>query len=153
MKNKNGFYIGWQAIAPDEYVKKIRQALGFLFVVVPIVALSLVLSQQGFEDSHFEFGKTTTVRGLLVKYPVPMLKMNEGDGIKSILLVGFGKKGAAVDIATIENTLQQDLEKIPVELNGTLIYHDGKTLLELTEGQWHRQSVNVKRFIPCVIMN
>ncbi|MEO1257638.1 MAG: hypothetical protein AAFZ15_02540 [Bacteroidota bacterium] len=149
MENKkNDFYIGWKSEAPDAFAQKIKKFIWIILFVVPIVAMSLVLSQQGFEDSNFEFGTLTAVEGTLFLEPVPMIKTMENGKIKTILLVGFGKIGA-------EKTFEAYLEKNPdkktalnnadIKLNGTLIYHDGKTLLELTEGinsiiKWENKS-------------
>ena len=148
--NKNEFYIGWQSEAPDSFARKIKKFIWIILIIVPIVAMSLVLSQQGFEDSNFEFGTLTEIEGTLFMEPVPMIKTTENGKVKTILLVGFGKFGA-------EKTFEAYLDKNPgkkaalnnfnVKLNGTLIYHDGKTLLELTEGAnsiigWENKTVN-----------
>lgn len=132
--NKDEFYIGWQEKAPNVYANKSKLFIWIILLIIPVVALSLVLSQKGFEDSNFEFGKLTEVEGVLVYKPVPMLKTKTPDGIKSIVLVGFGKKGAEEDLAFFEKLNKSNLENKMVILKGTLIYHNGKTLLELTEG-------------------
>ena len=54
--------------------------------------------------------------------------------IKSILLVGFGKMGAEKDIGLMEKKEGTKLYGAHVKFKGTRIYHDGKELLELTEG-------------------
>ena len=134
------FYIGWQTKAPEVYSAKVRGFIRLLLLIVPLVAALLVLTQRGFEASVFEFGKLTTVEGILLRDPVPMLKVPLGkdafqkDRYSSILLVGFGKKGADQDLAAIEQHLGKPLSNKAVQLRGTLIYHDGKTALELTEG-------------------
>ncbi len=133
--NKNDFYIGWQDTAPDTYANKAKKFIWVVLLIIPLVALLLVLTQEGFEDSNFEFGKLTEIEGFMVYDPTPMIKTFESDGVKSILLVGFGKMGAENDIAEFENIENIDLENKSIKLNGTLIYHNGKTVLELTEGK------------------
>lgn len=133
MNQQDNFYIGWQEKVPEEYKKRIRSYVvfvGLLFLLVPAI---VVLSQQGFRDSQFELGKLTKVEGVLTKSPVPMLKVDKGGEIHSIILIGFGKFGAEKDIALIEEE-EGDLEGKNVTLEGTMIYHKGKTLLELTKG-------------------
>ncbi|MGB1242215.1 MAG: hypothetical protein ACPG49_06820 [Chitinophagales bacterium] len=137
---QDDFYIGWQPKSPRSYAKTMKLFIAMLFVLVPLSAFLLVSSQNKFSTSNFEFGKTTEIEGVLVKKPVPMLKLKGGatfDGkivYQSILLVAFGKRGAKGDILAMENK-EGDLEGKTVRLKGTLIYGDGKTLLELTEGK------------------
>ncbi|MEM8909544.1 MAG: hypothetical protein AAGD05_16980, partial [Bacteroidota bacterium] len=53
---------------------------------------------------------------------------------QSILLVGFGKKGAEADLANIAQSTGQSWVNHQVELRGTLIYYDDKVVMELSEG-------------------
>ncbi len=137
---KDDFYIGWQDKSPKSHAKVIQLFIGLLLVVVPLTAFLLVKHQKNFSTSNFEFGKTTEIEGILVKKPVPMLRLEGGitaDGkmsYQNILLVAFGKRGAKGDIMAMESQ-KGDLEGQLVRLKGTLIYGDGKTLLELTEGK------------------
>lgn len=132
---KDDFYIGWQPDAPDFFSQKIKKAVLVLFLLTAVVATSFVLSQRGFESSVFEFGEMKTIEGILMKTPVPMLKIYGKDsGVKSILLVGFGKMGAEKDLEAYEKEKEVDLNQKKVKLRGTRIYHDGKEILELTEG-------------------
>ncbi len=52
-----------------------------------------------------------------------------------LLLIGFGKHGAEGTIEVWEEQVGASLEGKKIKVNGTLIYHDGKTLLELTKGK------------------
>lgn len=71
--------------------------------------------------------------------PFPMLKLHLGTdhtgkvNYQSVLLIGFGKFGAEPTISAMEEQHGEKLEGKKVKLEGTLIYHDGKTLLELTK--------------------
>ena len=161
--NKNDFYIGWQEKAPDGYANKSKKFIWILFLIIPVIAISLVLSQQGFESSNFEYGKLTDIEGVLFLEPVPMIKIKEKETgkIKSILLVGFGKMGAGKTFQEYQD--QSDvhdfnLNNVLIKLRGTLIYHDGKTLLELTEGvssiiDWPSNSVTLPPTQKSVIGN
>lgn len=136
MKQTDEFYIGWQDKSPSTYIQKSKRFFYVLLFLVPIIGVTLVSTQKGFEDATFEFGNITTVEGILVTQPVPMLKVKDENSksVKSILLVGFGKKGALETIAAIEESIGEDIEGRGVKLSGTRIYHDGKELLELTDG-------------------
>ena len=137
--DQNDFYIGWQPDAPDAFSNKTRRFVWVLLVLVSLFAILLVLSQRGFVDGVFEFGKLTEVEGILVRTPVPMIKVKKGSDNKgnntfqSILLVGFGKTGADSTLNAIEKEQGRSLENESFRLKGTLAYYDGKKVLELTE--------------------
>ena len=133
MSENNDFYIGWQEKMPKSYALKVRQYVIVALMIVALVAVSFVMGQRGFAASVFEYGELTTIEGVLIKSPVPMLKIQEDGNIKSVILVGFGKFGAEETIDSMERGAM-NLEFQSVRLRGTRIYHDGKELLELTEG-------------------
>ncbi|GAB2584015.1 hypothetical protein [Spirosoma areae] len=138
MKPETDFYIGWQAEAPAPFRKAVRLAVIALAVVVPIMAGLLVWQQRGFSGAVFEYGQLTTLEGELIRAPMPFLrvlvKQPAGNAplFERILLIGFNKRGA-------DSTLNQweakrgSLAGKTLTVRGTLIYHDGKAALELTE--------------------
>jgi len=138
--NQNNFYIGWQEKAPKPYAKAIKRFVGAVIILIVLIATLLVFTQRDFVNSVFEFGKLSTHEGILVKAPVPMLKVPAGSNVdgtplyNSILLIGFGKFGAEATLADIEEAQEQDLGGKMVKLKGTLIYYQGKKALELTQG-------------------
>jgi len=136
---KDDFFIGWSEETPNGYSKTSNF---FVLILIPIILLTtflLVNSQKDFSASTFEFGETTTIEGTLIKHPAPMLRLFSGNDLSGkpifqhVLLVAFGKFGAGETLAAIEET-EGDLDGQAVKLQGTLIYHDGKTTLELLEG-------------------
>ncbi len=126
------FYIGWRDEMPLSNRRFIKRILIGLFVVIPILAFELVSMQKPFNHHHFEFGTITEVTGIYHDNPVPILEVSSEDSIAYILLVGFGKFGAEEIISDIESE-QGKLDGKEVIFNGTLIYGDGITLLELTD--------------------
>jgi len=137
---KSEFFVGWMEKTPEGQGKFLRRNLLLLTGIVALVGAALVISQRGFTDSVFEFGQLTTLEGILVDDPVPMLKILtvNSDPInptfERILLVGFGKMTALNAINKMEKA-HGDLWGKPVRLRGSLIYHDGKKALELTEDE------------------
>lgn len=133
------FYIGWQEEASNSQANWIKQKVWIGALVVPLLALALVLAQQPFASSTFELGKEVQLTGILLKSPVPMLQVDHGfdqEGspvVQTILLVAFGKHGAEAIISEAEQQSGKDLQHTIVDLKGSLIYHDGKTLLEVKE--------------------
>lgn len=138
--NQQEFFIGWQEKSPPTYAQTIKKYVGVVVFLVIVVASALVLSQRGFLNSNFELGQLSTVEGILTTDPVPMLKVYQGAdqngklAYQSILLVGFGKKGAEATLAAIEAEQGQSLDGKTVQLEGTLIYYGGRTVMELTKG-------------------
>lgn len=133
------FYIGWQDAAPDGIAKRVRQFVLVVTVVVAAVSGLLVLNQSGFATSTFEYGEPSELEGILVKIPAPFLRVFRGNDetgapvFQNILLVAVGKHGAAEMLLAMENQLGHSLEGRMVKMRGFLIYHDGKTLMEVEE--------------------
>ncbi|HMO38777.1 MAG TPA: hypothetical protein PKC76_07805 [Saprospiraceae bacterium] len=137
---KDEFYIGWQDKAPVSYAQKIRQWILLMIFIIPAVSALLVLGQRPFADSTFEITQLRTMEGILIREPIPCLKMPLGSDAKGIqqfqriLLIGFGKKSAGPTLDAIERAQGQILNGKSVKLAGKLIYVDGTLAMELTEG-------------------
>ena len=131
------FYIGWMAQAPDAYAKHVRKVLIALVFLVIIVATILSIQQRKFSTSSFEFGKVTQVTGIYQSFPVPAIRViHRGDAVGpksyiTIPLVGYGKFGPERVIRQLENTHHTRLDGKKITLAGTLLYSDGKTLLQI----------------------
>lgn len=126
------FYIGWMTKAPKSFVKYVKIILLILFPVAFIVAFILASDQKKFSTANFEFGKTTEVKGFFYNDPVPMLKVFDKDSMSITLpLVGYGKHGAETGIMELEKQKGTSLNGKEVTLKGTLIYGDGKILLQI----------------------
>ena len=127
---KDGFYIGYLDNMPARYSMLLRKMLIGIFLGLIILAYVLVRSQQGFATSTFELGNSTEVEGILTIEPVPMLTLPQS--AESILLIGYGKFGAETTLLQALGSEFKRNSQYRVRMQGTLIYHDGKTLLELT---------------------
>ncbi|MEZ4899005.1 MAG: hypothetical protein R2806_19335 [Saprospiraceae bacterium] len=131
MNHRDPFYIGWQDTSPGRFLKNTVWVLGFLGA---LVAIGWVMGQRPFGNGVFHYGKLRTFEGVLVMKPAPMLKVPNGTGWNSILLVGAGKHGAGATIEALWDILEQPLNGRWVALEGTLVEDDGKQVLELTKG-------------------
>lgn len=137
--NKDDFYIGYLPNMPDSYKSPIRWAIIALVVLLPLIAVLIVMNQKNFSRGHFEFGKITTLRGLVSNEPIPTIKIIHGKDIhgntsyQTIPLIGYGKFGASGFVEDFKKRINHPLEDVTVNLHGTLLYRDGKTLFELTE--------------------
>ena len=146
--NNQEFYIGWMPKAPASFAKQVKRTLFVLFPLALIAGLLLASFQKRFSTARFEFGKATLVKGIYIAMPVPMLRVTGGKDIwgnasyVSIPLVGYGKHGAKTAIAELEkekNTLFNNKE---LAIKGTLLYSDGKILLQVNKDEDPVVSVN-----------
>ena len=147
--NNDEFYIGYLNKAPEgihRFTKKI--VIGLIAGALAVAAL-LVVGQQEFYPSTFEFQQYQTFTGTFHTFPYPMLRVLETDeagGVPSYAhyyLVNFGKMGT--------QELANTYDGKRVELEGALIYRDDQVMIELkpetikvaTSGQAHPESEGV----------
>jgi len=133
----NDFYIGWMSKSPRSFSNFIKKYLAALIILVVVLGLTLALLQKKFATGTFEFGKLTRIKGVYLNNPVPAIKVVNGKNIWgqisyiTIPLVGYGKHGADGIISDIEKEKSVVLNKKLVTLIGTLLYNDGKTILQV----------------------
>lgn len=131
------FYIGWMANAPWIFARFMKNWLLMLFPLAILLGALLALSQKQFGTGNFEFGRLTEVKGIYFSNPVACIKVISGKDIwgnpsyMTIPLVGYGKHGAEGAIAEIENANKIHLDQKEITLKGTLLYNDGKTILQI----------------------
>lgn len=136
---EDAFYIGWMPHAPKSFAAWIKKYLMVLLPVVIVLGVLLALSQKKFGTGNFEFGRLIEVKGIYFDKPVPMLKVVNGKNIWGsenfimVPLIGFGKHGADGTIADIEKEKNISLDGKEVTLKGTLLYNDGKLLMQIDE--------------------
>ncbi|MFT6971567.1 MAG: hypothetical protein ACI9Z3_002142 [Roseivirga sp.] len=156
--SKEEFYIGYLPKAPKRIGRFAILASFFALVLLVFGAFNMISNQKIISNGTYEYGDLTELEGLLYSDPAPFLKVFQGKDIngnqiyKNILLINFGKFGAEESIRKIKAKSGGDLSKVWVKLRGTLIFHNGVTLMELTENenayQSHRplaQSISYQR--------
>ena len=135
MKNKE-YYIGWNDKIPDRNKKALKKILIPTFVLIPVIAFVLVFFTKPFTDHTFELGSVKEFTGVYFGKPFPVLFLDKGQFPKGFdpyaMLVGYGKSGATGLIHSIES-FQGSLSGKKIKIQGTLIYGDGKILIELTK--------------------
>jgi hypothetical protein len=120
------FYIGHEAAAPARIAKNVRVAVLVLIAVAAILAVLIAVSQRGFEAGESEYGTKRTFEGVISLRPYPRLLVSRPGASTSYSrysLVAPGKRGA--------QDLVRDFDGRLVQLNGTLIYRDGVTMVEV----------------------
>jgi len=139
MQQNSEFYIGWQAEVPPGIARQVRRYILALAVLVPLFIILVAAFQRGFSNAVFEYGKQTKLEGVYTSAPVPFLTIQNGTDaagqpvFQKILLVGPGKFGFQTEVSNPRTTHVSDGET--VKTSGFLIYHDGKTAMEVSEIQ------------------
>lgn len=131
MATDNEFYIGWSPDAPAGIAKYVRRIVFLLIALATGGAIILALQQRKFSTSAFEFGQLTAVKGFYHQFPVPSLKVMDAETYITIPLVGYGKSGADGVMLALEKEKNMQLENRLITLKGTLLYSDGKALLQV----------------------
>jgi len=128
MKRKE-FYVGYFNQPPKGIRRFITSVVAFLVLITITLAWIIAYHQRGFIPSIYEYDQKVTLSGLLISKPVPAIQLNLGKSaknaplIQTIPIVAFGKKGGDQLVKALSGSL--------VIVEGHLIYHDGKTLIEI----------------------
>ena len=125
-------YVGYLPAMARPLARFLRPRVAALALCAAALSAALAATQGDFGPGVFEFGTRRTFEGLVAREPVPMLLLrrpglvSERGAFSRFLLVGEGKRGAGREIAGLEGRL--------VRLEGTLIWRDGATLIEVVSG-------------------
>ena len=131
------FYIGWMQQAPKSFASWVKKYLFVLLPIIIVLGVLLALSQKQFGTGNFEFGTLTEVKGIYFNAPFPNIKVVDGKDIWgnenyiTVPLIGFGKHGADAVIADLEKEKNISFEGKEIILKGTLLYNDGKLLMQI----------------------
>lgn len=125
------FYIGYLPQAPPGIARRVRIAVLLIAVAGVAGAAALAGLHRRLPASMFEFGADQTeFTGVLVSEPYPVLRVRRphgdpgsGEAWSRYLLVAPGKFGA--------QALARGFDGATVRLRGTLVYFDGRTMIEV----------------------
>jgi len=134
MKKKDEFYVPYLEGSLGKKTKRTLKRF-VISVVVLITASALVFSfsQKPFKNSTFELTSATEITGVFHENPYPMLRVEVAENtFKNILLLGFGKSSANPFLEKLQNEVP-DLNGKTLNIEGNLIYYNGKTLLQITD--------------------
>jgi len=127
---RDEFFVGYLPQAPPVLARWLRGRVLALLLLVAATAAVLVVSQRPFDRSVFEFGVTRSFEGRieLAPYPTlvverPGLRAGDVPAVSRYLLVSFGKRGAPAAV--------RELAGRRVRLEGSLVYRDDRTMIEL----------------------
>ncbi|MFD2587641.1 hypothetical protein ACFSQJ_11910 [Croceitalea marina] len=134
MKNDE-FYIGYV----DEVGSKTKKSLK-KFVIASLLILAggaflFGFFQKSAVNSAFDFGNPTKLSGIYHESPYPMLRVSlSGSEFKDLVLLGFGKFGPNAYLKDLREK-EGNLNGKHLNIEGQLIYYNGKTLLEIDDSQ------------------
>ena len=126
------FYIGYAPVAPRKLAAFRRRVICLLALLAVCLAGSIVLSQQPFVGSLFEFLEYRKFRGIAEEQPYPALLIERpgiaagGAAFSRYFLTIPGKRNAVSETSGLNGR--------EVRAEGALIYVDGETMVELKEG-------------------
>jgi hypothetical protein len=133
---KEQFFIGWNGELSQHNKKILKRFLIPIFIFVPLLCFLLIYFTKPFEDTNFELGNVKEFVGTFQDSPFPVLILEPGQVADDLnhhaLLVGYGKNGAETFIKEIEQS-EGKLAGRKIKIQGTLIYGDGRVLIELTK--------------------
>ena len=138
MPDTREFYVGYFPEAPEATGMMMKCIIYILAISTIVVAALIAWQQKKFATTNFENGLFTEVNGYLFSKPTPHLLVPLGRDFQNrplyqtVLLVGFGKAGADKLIFS-KRINWEKAEGSKVHLTGSLIYGDGKTLLQVDE--------------------
>lgn len=122
------FYVGYQPHAQPGTRRFLAPRIAGVCAVALLIGLLIAQTQTPFAAAQFEFGVTRTFEGVVAEFPYPTLLIarpgrSESMPYSRYLLTAQGKFGAA--------PLFQGLAGHRVRLDGSLIYRDGQTMIEV----------------------
>ena len=129
MSSRDDFYVGYLPDAPQGLGRWLRLVIPALLVLVAVVAAILVTRQDRFGTGVFEFGVERELTGIVLELPYPTLFVLQSEGSSTgaehepLLLVALGKHGPSELVGGMHGQ--------PVRARGTLVYRDGRAMLEV----------------------
>ncbi|MGV6830781.1 MAG: hypothetical protein ACWA5P_04340 [bacterium] len=149
MKKDKEFFVPYieGSLGPNTKRSMKRFVIGALiFLIVSVIIFSFF--QKPFDNSTFELTQTSRIEGVFHENPYPMLRVQlDQNNFKNVVLLGFGKSSASPYLESLLHE-QGDLIGKTLAIEGNLIYHNGKTLLQITDEEKVVLVSNVKQNIP-----
>lgn len=131
------FYVGYLDRAPREIAAWVRHWVVLILVFALLTAATFTIGQSPFGPAVYEFGNTRRLEGVVVEKPYPTLRVsNPGSsgGWTHYYLASVGKWGAADQVAGFDGQA--------VRLEGTLVYRDDQTMIEIVDGSVRASTSN-----------
>ena len=129
------FYIGWEDKPAGGYKKYRLHGFALFALFTQLFLFLLIRTEPPFLASWNRIGKTSTLEGYLVDYPVPAIRIDTNGRERTVPLVGFGKMGASAVTEMFRSLDKTGPGGYRVVLEGTLFGLQDHLWMELTGGQ------------------
>lgn len=149
MNNKDEFYVSYIAGSLGAKTKNtLKRFVAIIILLIIVAVLFFSLTQKPFKNSSFELTSTTKIVGTFHQDPYPMLRVQVAKNtFKNILLLGFGKSSANPFLKKLMNEVK-DLNGKNLQIEGNLIYYNGKALLQITDDEKVTLATNLTTKLP-----
>jgi len=138
-QNEDEFYVGYEPKAPGRLARSTKRVVAGLIALAAVVPLLLVFGQSRFLPSSFEYQQYRNFEGVIEESPAPSLLVKR-PGATDLLpafsryvLAAPGKHGVSSQMRGRQGTR--------VQLQGSLIYREGLTMIEVVPGTMHPLSL------------
>ena len=132
---KDEFYIGYVDDIGVGTKKTLKRFVFIAILVLTVGAFLFGFLQKPAVNSSFDFGNPTKVSGIYHESPYPMLRVSLSENeFKDIVLLGVGKFGPNSYLKKLRKN-EGNLNGKRLNIEGQLIYYNGKTLLEIDDNQ------------------
>ena len=132
---KDEFYIGYVDDIGVNTKKTVKRFVILAMLVLTVGALLFGFFQKSAVNSSYDFGNPTKVSGIYHESPYPMLRVSLAENeFKDIVLLGVGKFGPNMYLKELREN-EGNLNGKHLNIEGQLIYYNGKTLLEIDDSQ------------------
>ena len=135
MQENEEFYVGYVDAVGKKTKKQLRRFVMLALGLLLLAGSTFAFFQRPAANSSFDFGAPTEVTGVFHESPYPMLRVRLAENeYKEIVLLGFGKFGANPYLKEVRVS-HGDLHGKTLQIEGELIYYNGKTLLQIDDSQ------------------
>jgi hypothetical protein len=132
--DRDEFFIGWLP-TPRKYARFLRPIAVALLFAAGGMAAAVALLQRDPGAGRWDADNVRTFEGIVYTRPYAMIRVpgeSPGDAPRTMLLVEDGKFGA---LPRVERLVQGRAEGVAVRVTGTILHRDGRSMLELAEGE------------------
>lgn len=153
------FYSGWQAQAAPGTRRTLRWTVGILLPLVALLAVALAVSQGMIGASVFEWGTLKNFSGTRHRQPYPHLLVARPSGARAAAAQNAADTpptfSAYYRVAPwkfgLSPATSAAFEGRTVALQGTLIYRDNQTMIEVVPDSIHEVNALPRVELPAVV--